>query len=201
MHKVITFLIITSIVASLVSAAYVCQDEQDDDKIPCEIVSPSIAGDCVVGGYNITITSLNTSIQTNFTMAAVGDGTYNVSFNFSNVGESFSLVLCENSSATIEIVEEDDEDVNLWIMLFLILAGLIVSGVYFRTDYLVGDVFLFAGGTLSLLMGIWVFNDGISFYTVSYWWVYPFAWILVGTGIILTVVSGLSMIKDFGGEK
>ncbi|KKK97682.1 hypothetical protein LCGC14_2650290 [marine sediment metagenome] len=48
---------------------------------------------------NISVTNLNTSVQTNITTNPFGDGRFNFTFNFTN--GSYSLVDCKNFSSTV----------------------------------------------------------------------------------------------------
>ena len=82
--------------------------------------------------------------------------------------------------------EEDEPGFNLWLVLFIIFFILIVMGIY-RRNY----VLTFISGGLSLLMGIYIFQEGITIYGVDEWWIYPLAWIFVGLGLIITLVSGI----------
>lgn len=96
-------IIIGMLVLMVVSVtAYVCQDETDIGKIPCEVITPVIG---FSGCCNATIIDLNnttTNMTLNITANAIGDGTYNFSFNYTNLS-SYSIVLCENSSSTMNV--------------------------------------------------------------------------------------------------
>lgn len=82
--------------------AYACQDETDLGNIPCEVITPviSFSGDCNATIIDLNNTAINQTI--NITDNALGDGTYNFSFNLTNLS-SYSIVLCENSSSTINV--------------------------------------------------------------------------------------------------
>ncbi|GAH76631.1 unnamed protein product, partial [marine sediment metagenome] len=72
---------------------------------------------------------------------------------------------------------------------------LIVTGFYKR-DY----VLTFVSGGLALLMGIYIFREGITIYGVDYWWIYPLAWIFTGLGIIIAIVSSIKFMEVSEGK-
>jgi len=76
-------------------------------------------------------------------------------------------------------------------MLFGMFFILLFLGVYRESP-----VFLFFAGCLPLLMGIYMFNEGITVYGVGVWWVYPMAWIFTGIGIILSIVAGFKFMQE-----
>jgi hypothetical protein len=196
MKKIILLLICMIFLFGIVNA-YVCQDDTDDDNIPCEIITPS-AINC---SKNASVINLNTSAQFNYSMGEVGDGTCNFTFNLTKdgttfeIGESFSIALRDkNWTGTLNIVADEDPDVNLWLTFFIIFFILLIFGIAWHNENYLGNIFLFAAGCLTLLMGIWIFQSGISIYGVSQYWVFPFAWILVGISVVLILYSSLDMI-------
>jgi len=89
-----------------------------------------------------------------------------------------------------------DPDLDLWIMLFIIFSIMLILGIVGKNE-----IFIFTAGTLIGLMGIWIFNSGITVYGVSEYWIYPLGWIFVGLSIILTIASSLSFINEMAGGK
>lgn len=186
--------------------AYECQDQTEFWNTPCEIITPIIT---CSGDYNATVMDLNdTSKNYTTTMSPVGDGTYNFTFTYSGQRNIsiYSITVCDNSSATMDIIfgiEQYETNLNVWIDLFLVFGILFGVGAH-RSNYF----FMFAAGCLILLMGIWIFNDGLTVYSVTCasvgscsgeWWLYPLAWIFTGMGIILTVGAGIETIN--GGKE
>lgn len=174
--------------------AYECQDQTSFWNIPCDLATPVI----LCSGNATIININNTAINTTTSMTPVGAGIYNLTFPYTNIS-TYIVRLCDNSTATIDVVhgnEESEPQFNLWLILFSVFFVLLIFGFYKGSH-----IFLFSAGTLSLIMGIWIFNDGISLYTVSDWWVYSLAWIVTGMGLILILVSSLDLIRDMGGEE
>lgn len=187
MKKLIILLVLACFVLPV--AAYVCQDDTDDDNMPCEVITPVV--NCSI---NASVINLNSSEQFNYSMNSVGDGTCNFSVNFTVIGESYSIVVEDNSSSTINVVADEDPDINFWWLYFIVFFLLLISGIIYHEKVIIGNILLFAAGCQVLLAGIWVFQDGISIYGISVFWIYPFAWILVGLGIILTIYASYDMI-------
>ena len=192
---------IALVLLSGIVLAFECQDQTEFWNAPCEIITPVLA---VTGSCNATIKNVNnTAINTTINMTEMGDGTYNFTFpygyNKDNIS-TYSIILCENTTGTIDVIfgiEQYETNFNLWLILFVIFFTLFIFG--FCTN---NHIFLFVSGALLLLMGIWIFQNGISIYNVDYWWVYPFAWVVTGLGIILTVVPGIEFIDGIsGGEE
>lgn len=183
------FILIGIFLISLTST-YECQDQTSFWNVPCDLVTPVL--DC---SLNATITNINnTLINSSVLMTPVGDGTYNVTFNYSTIA-TYSVVLCDNISGTVDVVygiEEDEPQFNLWLVLFIIFFLLLIFGGL-TSNY----ILLFAAGCLIMVMGLWIFSSGsFSLYSATtYWFVYPLAWIFVGLGIMLSVVSGIKYME------
>jgi hypothetical protein len=177
--------------------AYGCKDETEYWNVPCDASTPYISG--WTGDCNVTITNLNdTSVNMTINTTKVGDGTYNFTFNYTGLN-SYSIVACDNSTASISVVwgtEESETHFNLWLVLFSIFFFLLIFGFLWQ-EY----IFLFFSGCLAILMGVYIFQNGISVYTVSYWWVYPFVWIIVGLGIVLSVAGSYEFLENYSGGK
>ncbi len=92
----ILFFVILFLSIVNISALDTCSDTNNVDisEIPCQGLTNVL--DCA---GNISVTNLNTSVQTNVTTNILGDGRYNFTFDFSN--GSYSLVDCKNFSATM----------------------------------------------------------------------------------------------------
>ena len=128
------------------SSAFVCDDETDFRRLPCEVISPyldnsscnwseSLSNNIIVENLNTSISWLIPITETNIS------GIYNGSFS-DPTGVNFvdySLKLCDNSTATISIINSENSYYN-WGLL------LMVGGLMF--------VFLFFAGTLKKEIGI-----------------------------------------------
>lgn len=101
---VITAIAATNI-TNFTSGLSLCQDQTDVDDIPCLGITPVLS--C---SGNISVVNLNTSAQSNLTTIAIGDGTYNFTFNFNR--SSYSLRACDNSTSSIQV--GDFEGDRLW---------------------------------------------------------------------------------------
>jgi len=171
-----------------------CQDETPYWDVPCTAVTPVIT---TCANYTAEILDVGNATSNNTaSMLAVGDGTYNITFNRSVIGTYSIVTICNNWSATVAVVDgfEGEPGLNLWVVLFTIFGILLFFGVLWRNH-----TFLFSGGSLMLLAGLWVFREGITSYTVNNWWVYPLAWIFTGIGIIMTVGAGYDYLEEMAG--
>lgn len=94
-----------------IAFAVTCEDETIVGDLPCTVVSPYLESFCSDGSYNYTVYNLNdTAYAQNGTMSPVGDFTYNFTFNQTELGKSFSIVLCDNSTSTITIIPDNSSD-------------------------------------------------------------------------------------------
>lgn len=194
MKKISITLLLGIFLLSFVSA-YECQDNMEYWNSPCEVVTPvfDITGGCNVSVLNINYTDMNYTVG----LTIIGDGTNNFTFNYTDIATYSITVSCNNYSSTINLnmgTEEDEPGFNLWIVLFIIFFILMITGIY-RKSY----VLTFISGCLPLLMGIYIFKDGITVYGVGEWWIYPLAWIFTGLGIIITIVSGIKIMAESEG--
>ena len=120
-------------------------------------------------------------------LTSVGDGTNNFTFNNTAIATYSITVSCNNYSATINLnmgTEEEEPGFNLWLVLFIIFFILITMGIYRNSS-----IILFISGSLPLLMGVYIFKEGITVYGVTNWWIYPLAWIFTGLGLAITIIS------------
>ncbi len=188
----ISITILTILLVTTMAAAYECQDNMPYWNSPCEVITPvfNASAGCNASVLNINNSDFNQSVG----LTPVGDGTNNFTFNNTAIATYSITVSCNNYSATINLnmgTEEEEPGFNLWLVLFIIFFTLIVMGVYKRSYILI-----FILGCLSLLMGVYIFNDGITIYGVGVWWVYPLAWIFTGIGLIITLVSSIKFMAS-----
>ncbi len=184
----LTILIISLMVTV---SAYECQDNMEYWNSPCEVVTPvfNLSAGCNASVLNINNSDIN---QTEVILTPIGDGTNNFTFNNTAIGTYSITVSCNNYSATVNLnmgTEEDEPGFNLWLVLFIVFFILIIIGFYKRSY-----IITFIAGSLSLLMGVYIFIDGMTIYGVTSWWIYPLAWIFTGIGLILTIVSAIKFI-------
>ena len=191
MKKQITLLLSLLLVITSVSA-YECQDNTEFWNSPCEIVTPILSEGA---GCNALILNINdTKINQSVPISEIGDGTYNFTFNYTDIATYGVTLSCSNYSSTVNVIfgsEEQEPGFNLWLMLFLLFFTLLTLAIYKENH-----IFLFFSGCVPLLMGIYMFNEGITVYGVGVWWVYPMAWIFTGLGIIITIVSGIKFMEE-----
>lgn len=143
----------------------------------------------------------NTSLLANLSMAELSPGFYKNSTNLTTdtpYGDYTVFVYSSNkyaSSAIFQVQTVQDRDLSLWALLFIVFFALL--GLAFWTE---NYMFSFIAGCLILLMGVWAFSSGISIYSVDEYWMYPFAFILTGIGIFLTITSSVKWIAQEEGE-
>lgn len=184
--------IATIFLSMMLVSSYECQDNMEYWNSPCEVVTPvlSIAGGCNASVLNINDTGMNYTIG----ITPIGDGTYNFTFNFTTIATYSITLSCNNYSGTINLnmgTEEDEPGFNLWLVLFIIFFILIIMGIY-KANY----ILTFISGCLPLLMGVYIFKEGLTIYNISEWWIYPLAWIFVGLGIMITIISGMKFMAE-----
>ncbi len=192
-----TLIILAFMIISVATAtAYECQDNMPYWNSPCEVITPvfNASVGCSASVLNINDSNFNQSVV----LTPVGDGTNNFTFNNTVIATYSITVSCNNYSATINLnmgTEEEEPGFNLWLVLFIIFFTLIIIGLYKRSY-----VLTFISGTLPLLMGVYIFREGITIYDVTYWWVYPLAWIFIGMGILITIVSSIKFmaVNEYG---
>lgn len=173
--------------------AYECQDNTETWNTPCEIVTPVLTSACNVTILNINNTLMNQTLST----SPIGDGTYNFTFNYTDIA-TYSITLdCDNWSGTVNVVmgtEEQEPGFNLWLMVAIIFSILLFVGLTFNSYILV-----FMSGCIPMIMSIWIFKEGITIYGVSEFWVYPLAWIFMGIALIIIILSSLKIISQAEG--
>lgn len=183
----ITFLFIFLLAIAPVMA-YECQDNMETWNSPCEVITPVLGAACDATIMNVNNTAMNYSTN----ISAIGDGTYNFTFNYTDIATYSVTLNCDDWAATINLnmgTEEDEPGFNLWVVIALIFTAMFSTGVIYR-NY----VLIFMAGLYPLLMSIWIFKDGITVYGVTEWWVFPLAWIFLGIGLILTLLSSLKLL-------
>jgi hypothetical protein len=196
--KKILLLILGIVLLTSFTFAYECKAQTSQWNVPCVVVTPVL--NCI-SIFNSNVTNVeNNSINTYYNTSPVGDGTYLFTFNYSDIG-TYSIVNCDGSSGTIDVIkgtEENEPEFNLWFLFLIIFFLLLIFGTYFENYFL-----LFLSGCIILVMGVFVFsNNSFSLYNATdYWFVYPLGWIFTGLGILLTVVSGLEIMREAMGEK
>lgn len=97
-YKYILSFILLILTICFVSSMQLCQEKQDVADIPC--LGLTTINDC--SGENVSVININSSSRYNLTTLAVGDGTSNFTFNFSEIA-SYSLIDCANFTATIVV--------------------------------------------------------------------------------------------------
>ncbi len=145
MRRIILTLFLASCLIPF-SSAFVCDDATDFRRLPCEVVTPFIDNSsCNFSEFlsnNIIVENLNTSFSWLIPISETNiSGIYNGSFS-DPVGINFndySLKICDNSTATISIINSENSYYN-WGLL------LMVGGLMF--------VFLFLSGTFKKELGI-----------------------------------------------
>lgn len=172
--------------------AYECQDNTEFWNSPCEVVTPILSdgGSCNALILNINNTAINQSVP----ISDIGDGTYNYTFNYTDIATYSMTLSCSNYSSTINVIfgsEEQEPGFNLWVVIALIFIAMISTGIIYRNYILI-----FMAGMYPLLMGIWIFKEGITIYGVDNWFVYPLGWIFVCIGLILTLLSSLKYLES-----
>lgn len=149
-------LILFLLLIPLVAAIPICQDEQDVGDVPCAIVTPILNCSTYL---NVTNTD-NSSDNFSTPISAVGDGTYNFTWNISTDGSSYSLVACNNATASITLGHLDDDYNDKWLYFYLAALG--------------GGVLLFVFGLqkedniLKLLSSFLIIAFSITFISVGY---------------------------------
>ena len=172
--------------------AYECQDNMEYWNSPCEVITPvfNASVGCNASVLNINDSDMNYSVG----LTPLGDGTNNFTFNQTAIATYSITVTCNNYSATINLnmgTEEDEPGFNLWLIMGVIFFILFVTGVYKGSNILI-----FISGCFPLLMGIYMFKEGITVYGVTNWWVYPLAWILIGLALILTIIPSIRFMEE-----
>jgi len=157
--KKIIFIFIALLIVPLINADTCPSDNEFDFSIiPCDAISPVITENCT--DFNATVIFLNdTSVNSTFNMTNLINDIYNFSFNYSTEG-SYQITLCDNSTATVKVGEFlEFYSRQTYIYIFSSLFGLVflISGFYFEKEYLV-----FFGGLLFLVIGLFVWNNGIT---------------------------------------
>ena len=133
------------ILIPLTSAIYSCNDDTDFNNVPCEVLTPVI--DCV---GNLTVVNLNDSDTYNLTLTSLGGGIYNTTFNNNSYPLSYSLTLCDNSTATLNVGSFDDGYNNKYLYLYLTLF--LISGTLYYFGLTLPDITMkfFSGIILTL---------------------------------------------------
>lgn len=190
--KTTTITIFAILLVTTMAAAYECQDNMAYWNSPCEVVTPvfNASAGCSASVLNINNSNLNQTAV----LTPVGDGTNNFTFNNTEIATYSITISCNNYSATINLnmgTEEEEPGFNLWFVLFIIFFMLVIIGLY-KNSY----VLTFISGCFPLLMGVYIFNEGITVYGVSFWWIYPLAWIFTGLGLIITLVSSIKFMAS-----
>ncbi len=188
------------VLVATTATAYECQDNMEYWNSPCEVITPvfNASAGCSASVLNINNSNFNQSVV----LTPVGDGTNNFTFNNTAIATYSITVSCNNYSATINLnmgTEEQEPGYNLWLVMFIIFFILIIMGLVKRSY-----VLTFISGCLSLLMGIYIFKEGITVYGVASWWIYPLAWIFTGLGLLVALVSSIKFMEinedGYGGD-
>jgi len=151
--KLVWIIVLALLVIPMVSAA-TCTDEVAYDTLPCDVITPVI--NCTE--YNATVMNIdNASFNYSTAMLPVGDGTYTFEFNYTEIG-GYSIVICDNSSSTINIVYSFSiEERNYWLYVFVLLTALTF---YLLGKYLTDDAFPIISGMLLCVLAIHFIING-----------------------------------------
>lgn len=179
------------ILIPLTSAIYSCNDDTDFNNIPCEVLTPVI--DCV---GNLTVINLNDSDTYNLTLTSLGGGIYNTTFNNNSYPLSYSLTLCDNSTATLNVGSFDDSYNNKYLYLYLTLF--LISGTLYYFGLTLPDI------TMKFFAGIILTLTGITLMTVGYPTLTDtllkdgFSIVTLGVGLYMMISIGMKWIKEGG---
>jgi len=179
------------ILIPLTSAIYSCNDDTDFNNIPCEVLTPVI--DCV---GNLTVINLNDSDTYNLTLTSLGGGIYNTTFNNNSYPLSYSLTLCDNSTATLNVGSFDDGYNNKYLYLYLTLF--LISGTLYYFGLTLPDI------TMKFFAGIILTLTGITLMTVGYPTLTDtllkdgFSIVTLGVGLYMMISIGMKWIKEGG---
>jgi len=152
---ILLILIFIGVTTLTMVSAEACTDtnEIDISDIPCEGLTNII--NCV-GIANVTLTNLNTTEIQNLSTQEIGDGRLNFTFNFTE--GSYSLVDCENNTATIIVGDFPRDD--LWrtaIMIGMIgmaFTFITLGKISFRPENWILKTFLYIVGGLLILISV-----------------------------------------------
>lgn len=160
-HPSFLFLFFLFLVLTLISATEICPstNQFDFSIVPCEGITP-IIGNCT--NFNYTIIDLNDAnrnVTANLTIKSPEDNLYNFSFPF-DTNSSYQIRLCDNSTATVTVGEFKQfysQQTYIQIFAFLLGLGLLIAG------YTAGkEFFVFIGGMLFTILGLFIFINGIA---------------------------------------
>ena len=192
MFRIVTLVAIFLLtLVPLTSAIYSCIDDTDFNNVPCEIVTPVI--DCV---GNLTVLNLNDSDTYNLTLTSLGGGVYNTTFTNNSYPLSYSLTLCDNSTATLNVGSFDDEYNDKYLYLYLTLF--LIAGALYYFGITLPDL------TMKFFSGVVLILTGITLITIGYPTLTDtllkdgFSIVTLGLGFYIVVTAGFKWIKDGG---
>jgi len=166
--------------------AGICQDEESTTDLPCEVITPEIEGAC--GVYNYTITYDNGTLAQVGIASALGDNTYNFTFNHTHIS-GYSIVLCENSTGSINVVLGDNTR-YLYIFTLLLIGAIFLLGIYLNDS-----IFTLLSGMLTTIFAIYVYVNGLIDFT-SPLMSQAFLMIMLGLGFIVIGVSAYKLMSE-----
>jgi len=189
MKKIIILLMVLLVLP--LCLAIECQDQTDVEDIPCELITPilSIGGDC-----NATVMDIN-DLSRNYTIniTPVGDGTYNFTFNFSEISQ-YSIILCDNSSATLDVGHWDEDYNDKWLYFYGAALGL--GGFLLILGYKIeNNLLIMLSGFLFICFALTFISKGypgLNNQTINL----SIILITLGIGSYLSVGSGISLIGE-----
>lgn len=190
MKKLLLFIIVALVLLLPLTSAYVCKDVTEIQNLPCEVITPII--NCSNYIYNLTnLTNGNNSLLiTDGELSAIGDGTYNFSFN--QTYGSYSIVLCNSNSATIDVIPEIEQ--TTWYgVLFMILIAIPI--LLFILSLKTGDLtFRTMSGFLFIIYGVGIYTTGYPILEDSFLQsILPL--VLLGLGFIILLVTAVNYFK------
>ena len=187
MKKCCIILIITLLLIPIVTASFdICEDTREI-KQNCSMVSPNIL--CTDYNYNIINTSNGLNVESNNLSLLYSNGSIYY-FNFTQPKGDYLIILCDNTTRQVRVMQEEDNNMILAAIILLpLLLGFafIISGNKMDEQHNVLKFFLFL---LAIPMFFLSFYLGI----VNVIEFYDFPAIQNAMSFVMLVVGGILFI-------